>query len=90
MPLSNSLNYFLASLSAQDSELIRPHLYPMELPAEAILYRAEETISRLYFPYSGVVSLIVGFANGQFVEAGMFGRNTVIGVTAVLDGAVAL
>jgi CRP-like cAMP-binding protein len=90
MPLSNSPNHFLASLSAQDSELIRRHLYHMELPREAILYRAEENISRLYFPDSGVVSIVVGFANGQFVEAGMFGRNSVIGVGAALDGAVAL
>jgi CRP-like cAMP-binding protein len=88
--LSNSPNHFLASLSAQDGELIRPHLHPMELPHEAILYKAEDTISRLYFPESGVVSLVVGFANGQFVEAGMFGRNTVIGAGAALDGALAL
>jgi CRP-like cAMP-binding protein len=90
MPPANSVNHFLASLSAQDSELIKPHLHPMDLPREAILYRAEETISRLYFPHSGVVSLVVGFANGQFVEAGMFGRNSVIGVGAALDGVVAL
>src|SRR5712671_2282944 len=86
----NSANHFLASLSAHDSELIKPHLHPMELPHEAILYKAEDTISRLYFPHSGVVSLIVGFANGQFVEAGMFGRNSVIGPGAALDGGVAL
>ena len=90
MPFSNSPNHFLASLSAQDSELIRPHLQPMELPRGAIFYRAGDTISRLYFPHGGVVSLVVGFANGQFVEAGMLGRNSVIGVGAALDGAVAL
>ena len=88
MPFSNSPNHFLASLSAHDSELIRPHLYPMELPRGAIFYRAEDIISRLYFPHSGVGSLVVGFDNGQFVEAGMFGRNSVIGVSAALDGAV--
>ena len=85
-----SANHFLASLSAHDSELIKPHLHPLELPHEAILYKAEDTISHLYFPHSGVVSLIVGFANGQFVEAGMFGRNSVIGAGAALDGGVAL
>jgi CRP-like cAMP-binding protein len=62
----------------------------MDLPRGTILYRAEDTISRLYFPHSGVVSLVVGFANGQFVEASMFGRNSVIGGAAVLDGAVSL
>jgi CRP-like cAMP-binding protein len=86
----NSANHFLASLSARDSELIGPHLHPLELPREAILYKAEDTIGRLYFPHSGVVSLVVGFANGQFVEAGMFGRNSVIGAGAALDGGVAL
>ena len=85
-----SANHFLASLSVHDSELIRPHLHSLELPQQTILYKAEDTISRLYFPHSGVVSLIVGFANGQFVEAGMLGRNSVIGVGAALDGAVAL
>jgi CRP-like cAMP-binding protein len=90
VPAANSSNHFLASLSAHDRELMEPHLHPMDLPREAIFYRAEDTISQLYFPHSGVVSLVVGFANGQFVEAGMFGRNSVIGVGAALDGAVAL
>ena len=88
--LATSPNHFLASLSARDRELIMPHLHPVELPREAIFYKAEDTISRLYFPESGVVSLVVGFTNGQFVEAGMFGRNGVIGVGAALDGEVAL
>ena len=88
--VTNSPNHFLASLPAQDSELIRSHLHPMELPHGAILYKAEDTITRVYFPHTGVVSLVVGFANGQFVEAGMFGRNSVIGVGAALDGAISL
>lgn len=62
----------------------------MDLPQNAIFFRAEDTISRVYFPHSGVVSLVVGLADGQFVEAGVFGRNGVIGVTALLDGPVAL
>jgi CRP-like cAMP-binding protein len=47
-------------------------------------------ISRVYFPHTGVVSLIVGLSGGQFIEAGMFGRNSVIGVGALLDGPFAL
>ena len=42
------------------------------------------------FSHGGVVSLVVGLSNGEFVEAGVFGRNSVIGVTALLDGPVAL
>src|SRR5690242_15834368 len=88
--ITHSANHFLGSLSAQDRELITPHLHPMELPHEAVFYKAEDMISQLYFPEGGVVSLVVGFANGQFVESGMFGRNGVIGVGAALDGDVAL
>jgi CRP-like cAMP-binding protein len=55
-----------------------------------VLHKAEETIGQIYFPHSGIVSVVVGFSNGQFVEAGMFGRNSVIGAGAALDSPVAL
>lgn len=88
--LSNSPNHFLASLSSSDRALLEPHVWPLELAHGAVLHRAEDTISRVYFPYSGVVSLIVGFSTGQYVEAGLLGRNSVIGGGAALDGSVAL
>jgi CRP-like cAMP-binding protein len=44
----------------------------------------------VYFPQTGVISLIVGLTTGQFVEAGMLGRNSVIGAGAPLDGAIAI
>lgn len=89
-PFLGSANHFLASLSAEDSLLLEPRLRPMELPHGAVLFRTEDTIDRIYFPHNGVVSLVVGLANGQFVEAGMFGRNSVIGAGALLDGPFAL
>jgi CRP-like cAMP-binding protein len=60
------------------------------IPLEAIVYKAEEPIERVYFPHAGIVSLIVGLSTGQFVEAGMLGRNGVIGAGAALDGPTAL
>ena len=44
----------------------------------------------MYFPHAGIISLIVGLTSGQFVEAGMLGRNGVIGAGAPLDGPIAL
>jgi hypothetical protein len=87
--LSDSPNHFLACLSLQQ-ELLQSHLKPMELGLGAIFYRAQDTIDRVYFPHTGVVSLVVGLASGQFVEAGMFGRNSAVGGGASLDSAVAL
>jgi hypothetical protein len=36
------------------------------------------------------MSIIVGVSSGQFVEAGMLGRNSVVGTGAALDGPSAL
>ena len=36
------------------------------------------------------MSIIVGVSSGQFVEAGMLGRNSVVGTGAALDGPAAL
>jgi|KBSSwiStaDraftv2_1062776.scaffolds.fasta_scaffold251468_2 CRP-like cAMP-binding protein len=90
MPFSDSPNHFLASLSARDSELVRPHLKARQLPQGEVIYSAEDTIEHVYFPDTGVVSLVVGLTSGQFVEAGMLGRNSVVGAAAPLDGSTAL
>ena len=90
MPLTNSPNHFLASLSAQDRDLLLPHLRPLQLPLGTPLFKADDIISNVYFPYNGIMSMIVGVSSGQFVEAGMLGRNSVVGTGAALDGPDAL
>jgi CRP-like cAMP-binding protein len=91
MPLStNSPNHFLLSLSDADRNLIFPHLKRVTVPRETFIFKTEDTIERVYFPHSGIISLIVGLSTGQFVEAGMLGRNGVIGAGAALDGQIAL
>jgi CRP-like cAMP-binding protein len=44
----------------------------------------------VYFPHSGVVSLVVGLGDGQMIEAAMVGRDGIVGGSAALDGKVAL
>lgn len=88
--LLNSPNFFLSSLPPQDAALLQPHLKFNELPAASVLYKAEEAITRVYFPYTGIVSFMVGVATGEFVEAGVVGRNSAIGVSASLDGGIAI
>jgi CRP-like cAMP-binding protein len=84
--LNNSPNHFLASLSQSDSDLLRPHLRPHELQLRAVLHEAEQQVVRTYFPTSGIVSLVVGLSDGQMIEAGMLGRNSVVGGGVALDG----
>jgi CRP-like cAMP-binding protein len=88
--LSNSPNHFLCSLSPNDAALIEPHLRPADLPRDTIFYEAEDVIQRVYFPHSGIISVVVGMSGGNFVAAGMLGRNGVIGAGSALDGLWAL
>ena len=90
MPLTNSPNHFLLSLSAQDRDLIQPRLRTLHLGRGEALFRADDTIPHVYFPHTGIISIIVGVSSGQFVEAGMLGHNSVVGAGAALDGPVAL
>jgi CRP-like cAMP-binding protein len=55
-----------------------------------LLFEAGDPVNWVYFPHSGVISLVVGLADGQMIEAAMVGRDGVVGGSAALDGKVAL
>jgi CRP-like cAMP-binding protein len=86
----HSPNHMLASLPAKDFELIRPHLRSVDLGHELVLARAGETIPRVYFPHTGVISLVVCLSEGEMVEVAMIGRDGVFGASMVSDGAISL
>ena len=59
-----SPNHMLAALPPQDFELISPHLRSVELSHELVLASAGESIPRVYFPHTGVISLVVSLSEG--------------------------
>ena len=85
-----SPNLMLASLPAEDFECIRPHLRAVELHHELVLARAGEVIPRVYFPHTGVISLVVSLSEGEMVEVAMIGRDGAFGASMVRDGAISL
>jgi CRP-like cAMP-binding protein len=87
---SISPNRLLASLRPADLELLGPHLRPVELENETVLFEAGDQVDRVYFPHSGIISLVVELSGGQAIEAAMIGRDSMLGATAALDGAVSL
>jgi CRP-like cAMP-binding protein len=89
-PRARSPNHLLASLPAEDFEFIRPHLRSSELVHEHVLANAGETIPRVYFPHTGVISLVVNMSEGEMVEVAMIGRDGVFGASMVRDGATSL
>jgi len=86
----HSSNEFLASLSPGDFELLRPHLKSVDLVHKTVLVRAGDVLDRVYFPTSGIISLVVSLAAGQTTEAAMIGRDSAFGALAALDGGIAL
>lgn len=85
-----SPNRLLAALPAADFERLRPHLKTIELVHEAVLVGAGERLTRVFFPHSGVISLVVSLAGGGMVEVAMVGRDSVFGGSAALIGNISL
>ena len=85
-----SPNGFLSSLSADDFELIRPHLRGADLVQDSVIVAAGETLKRAYLPHRGIISLVVDMARGEHVQIAMVGRQSIFGAFSALGDAVAL
>jgi CRP-like cAMP-binding protein len=85
-----SPNGFLSSLTADDFELIRPHLRTVDLAPELVLVEVGETLKRSYLPHRGVISLVVKFARGEHVQVAMIGRDSILGAFSALGDPTAL
>jgi len=76
------LNRILAGFS--DLEQFATKLHPVPLELGDILYEPEQRIEHVYFPTSGVISLLAAFQDGSTVEAGLLGREGMLGTSVVL------
>jgi CRP-like cAMP-binding protein len=81
MPPQNRL---LASLPEADYELLRSHLEPVRLPYRRLLYAANKAIEFVYFPETGVGSLVSTMRNGAASEVGTIGNEGIVGLPVVL------
>lgn len=69
----------LAALSASDFSLLRPHLKPMHLEQDAVLQGQGERIQYVYFPLSGMISLLSVMSDGKAVQTAVVGKEGVLG-----------
>jgi CRP-like cAMP-binding protein len=87
---ARSPNGFLSALTADDFELVRPHLRTIDLTSELVLIEVGETLKRAYLPHSGVISLVVKLAKGEHVQVAMVGRDSIFGSFSALGDPTAL
>jgi len=85
-----SPNGFLSALTADDFELVRPHLRTVDLVQESMLVEVGEPLKRAYLPHRGVISLVVKLAKGENVQIAMIGRDSVFGSFSALGEPTAM
>jgi CRP-like cAMP-binding protein len=83
-------NRLLASLSSADFELLVPHLKTIKLVRATVLFEAGDQIKRVYFPHSGIISLVVSVKGGHTTDVAMIGYDGVVGGSFALGTSFAL
>jgi CRP-like cAMP-binding protein len=83
-------NRILNALPQNIFAALEPHLKAVELPFGEVIAKPGERVQRVYFPHTGVVSLVVEMEVGDMIETAMVGRDGVVNGTSALDGKTAL
>ena len=81
-PTRTYRNTILRHLPAET--IARLKLHPVNLPLKMPLERAEEGIQNIFFIESGVGSMTSTFNDGTELEVGLFGYESVIGISAFM------
>jgi CRP-like cAMP-binding protein len=79
-------NRLLSALSRDLQIRLLPRMEKLSLPIRQVLYEADSVISHVYFPLSGVMSVVVMLKHGASVEVATIGNEGMVG-TAVFLGA---
>src|ERR1043166_6937181 len=88
--MSQSSNRILNSLPQNIFAAMQPHLKSTDLNFGDVIAETGEPVKRVYFPHSGVISLVVEMKVGEMIETAMVGRDGVVNGTSALDGKGAL
>jgi len=79
-------NRLLAALPHAEWETIHPGLEQVALKAGTTLYETGDVLRHVYFPASGIVSLVSSMRDGASAEVAVVGRDGVVGVCAFIGG----
>jgi CRP-like cAMP-binding protein len=78
-------NGLLDKLSAEVCVRLRPELQLVDLPVGKVLYEAQANQHHMYFPCSGIVSLLHVMENGDTSEIAMVGHEGAVGMAVLVD-----
>jgi CRP-like cAMP-binding protein len=88
--INHKSNLILSALPPPEYERLSTHLEYVELPLGKVLYAPEEPIKYAYFLLGGAVSIVTVLRDGGSVEAGVVGKEGVVGIPLVLGTKIEL
>jgi CRP-like cAMP-binding protein len=77
-------NRLLSALPDSEYERLLPHLEQVSLTLKQIIYLPNEPIEYVYFPNSGIISLVNLTEDGGTVEAATVGKEGMVGLPLLL------
>ena len=77
-------NRILAALPAEQFGRLQPHLSTIRLERDDVLYLTGDEIRYVYFPISGLMSLLSTSETGSTVEVAMVGNEGIVGLPVIL------
>jgi len=83
-PTQSYRNRLLQLLPRSDFDELKPHLEAVALEFRLPLCEANEPVRSVYFPVTGVISLVNMMANGSAAEVGTIGNEGLAGLPVIL------
>jgi len=77
-------NQLLAALPKKEYQALRSQLEEIPLVFEQIIYKPEVAMSDVYFPNSGIISLLAGLNERATLEVGMVGKEGIVGLAVFM------
>ncbi|MEI9405693.1 Crp/Fnr family transcriptional regulator [Mesorhizobium argentiipisi] len=84
MPQSAFRNHILKSLAPDDFALLQPSMRHVELGIKEQLEIPYRAIEQVYFPETGIASVVAVMTGGRQSEVGIIGHDGMTGVTVIL------
>jgi len=88
MPASHNpkQNQLLAALPEADYQRLLARLEFVKLPLGLVVFESGRKLRHLYFPASGIVSLLYAMENGASTEIAVIGNEGVVGIALFMGG----
>lgn len=74
-------NLLLGTLQVTDLQALKPFLKPAEIDKGRVLFEVGEEFEHVYFPVTGMISLLFVMKDGRSAETASIGRDSGVGLT---------